>query len=251
MDRCATYIPGLDNLIGGGLPKNSITLITGMPGTGKTILGMQYIYNCVVNGENGVYITIESSAEALKAQAKSLGMDFDALEQEGKIFVLGVPSDPKKYALFKTIAENVDRIKAKRIVFDNLATFNIHLGKFLSMWSEDAERLSENDVSDAKIDTMSKTGVAYSIIEQLRHIEATSLIITLGSSGPDRISLDGASEFLCDGIIQLLYTPIGIKYSRSLHITKMRQTGHSSFVHEFDITEKGISVKPLTAVYDE
>ncbi len=251
MDRCVTYIQGLDGLIGGGLPRNSITLITGMPGTGKTIMGLQYLYNGANKGENGLYVTIESSAEALRLQAKSLGMDFYDLEKKGKVMIFGVPTGPQKYALFKLISDAAAKVKAKRIVFDNLATLGMHLGKLLSMWTENMDFAKSMTSEQDRMAGIGMASLVYSVIEGLRQIDATSIIITSASGEPGKMSNDGVSEYLCDAVIQLFNTPIGIKYSRSLHISKMRRTDHSRFVHDFEITDKGVSVIPLKAVYNE
>ena len=82
LESCSTSIPGFDDLVEGGFPKGSMILLTGSPGTGKTIFGLQYIYNGAMKGENGIYVCIESTPQSLKIQAARFGMDFDKLEKE-------------------------------------------------------------------------------------------------------------------------------------------------------------------------
>ena len=57
MDRVATGVAGFDGLVQGGLPAGSNILLTGRPGTGKTIFALQYLYNGALKGENGIYIS--------------------------------------------------------------------------------------------------------------------------------------------------------------------------------------------------
>ena len=247
MERCSTSIPGFDNLVEGGFPKGSMILLTGAPGTGKTIFGLQYLYNGAMNGENGIYVCIESTPQSLKIQAARFGMDFDKLEKEGKVIFYQVPKDSRKFSIFKKIDEDSRKINAKRLVFDSLATLNILLGKFISLWDSGESKDDSSGsakIQSSNINSFDRMVIANSIIEQLKPIGATTLLITYGSGGTERMSSDEASEFLCDGIVEFYNLPIGIKYSRSMRIGKMRSTKNSQYIHEFRISEKGIEVSP-------
>ncbi len=83
--RLSTGIPGLDELMEGGLLRGDIHLVAGGPGTGKTVLSANIAYNASNNGERVVYATFEESAEYFKRNAKLLGLDFAPLEKEGKV----------------------------------------------------------------------------------------------------------------------------------------------------------------------
>ena len=140
VDRVNTGIKGFDELVEGGLPKGSVTLLTGIPGTGKTIFGLHYIYTGASDGETGLYVSIEQTPEELKAQAARFGMDFEKLEKAGKVIFMTVPKDNSKFNLFKVINDLSNKISAKRIVFDNLSTFDINIGRFVSLWGADTPR---------------------------------------------------------------------------------------------------------------
>lgn len=243
----------MDELIEGGFVRGSMVLLTGIPGTGKTIFGLQFLYNGALAGENGVYVCVESTPEQVKVQAKRLGMDFDLLEKQEKIVFVELPYDGTRFGFLKTIDQEAHRIGAKRMVFDNLATLNIRLGRFVSLWGNEADAVANqsSQVAAAAIESVDKMKLAHSIIEQLRNVGTTTLLITFGNEGDGKLTTDEASEFLCDGIIQLYNLPIGIRYERSLRIGKMRSTKHSPYIHAFDITEKGIVVKPVEAVYND
>lgn len=253
MDRCSTGIEGMDSLLEGGFVRGSVVLLTGLPGTGKTIFGLQYIYDGAVKGENGVYVCVESTPDLIKMQAKRLGMDFEPLEKAGKVVFIELPYDGNKFGFLKMIDEKVHNIGAKRLVFDNLATLNIRLGKYVSLWGNEADTVANqsSQKAEAAVESVDKMKVAHSIIEQIRVMGTTALLITFGNEDQGKITTDEASEFLCDGIIQLFNLPIGIRYERSLRIGKMRSTKHSPYIHAFEIGERGIVVKPVEAVYNE
>ena len=79
-----TGVRGLDIILKGGLRKNSSLLITGAPGTGKTIMSMQFIYYGAKDyNENGIYIASEDNLPDLRKNAKNLGMDLEEMEKKG------------------------------------------------------------------------------------------------------------------------------------------------------------------------
>ena len=92
VERIKTGIPGLDQVLRGGLRKNSNVLITGAPGTGKTILALQFIYYGAKSyNENGIFITTEDSIDDIRRNGSNLGMDFKSMENQGKIFFVQKP----------------------------------------------------------------------------------------------------------------------------------------------------------------
>src|SRR3989344_5450428 len=87
-----TGVPGLDKVLKGGLRKNSTVLITGAPGTGKTLLTLQFIYYGAKDyNENGIFISTEESLEVLGQSAKNLGMELNPMVKKGKILFLQKP----------------------------------------------------------------------------------------------------------------------------------------------------------------
>src|SRR5688500_19326571 len=73
-------VPGLDEILGGGLPRNRIFLIDGVPGTGKTTLALHFLLEGVAHGERGLYVTLSETKEELQAAAKSHGWSLDGIE---------------------------------------------------------------------------------------------------------------------------------------------------------------------------
>ena len=77
MHLCSSGIPGLDDSLGGGFPKNGAVLVHGQTGSGKTILGLQFLLEGLKKGEKTVYITLDHKPKRLISQAKSFGWDIE------------------------------------------------------------------------------------------------------------------------------------------------------------------------------
>ncbi len=240
MKRVSTGIKGFDELINGGFPEGATVLVTGVPGAGKTIFGLEYLYNGAMNGDNGVYVCIESSPAELKEQAAMFGMDFDPLENQGKIEFLRIPKGNVRFNLFQLISDAVNETNAKRVVFDNVATYTTSLGRFVSLWDESLEA-SEGGRPDKQSELGEKV-VVYSIIEQLKSIGRTCLVITHADESGAKLTSDGISEYLCDGIIKFDIVELGREPTRIVKVTKMRQTENVLELREFRITKQGIEI---------
>ena len=79
---------GLDIILKGGLRRGTSLLVTGAPGTGKTIMALQFIYNGAKKyNENGIFISTEESLDDLRINAKNLGMDLEKYEKSSKIML--------------------------------------------------------------------------------------------------------------------------------------------------------------------
>ncbi len=89
MDRVRTGIEGLDQLLYGGFLRGDAILVAGAPGSGKTSLGMQFLYNGITQyQEPGLFITFEEFPQRIYRDARNFGWDFRELEEQGKLKVL-------------------------------------------------------------------------------------------------------------------------------------------------------------------
>ena len=85
-DRVPTGISSLDKIIEGGLRRGDCVIVAGQPGTGKTTLGLQFLYHGATRcGENGVYASVIESGEKLKRNGLRFGWDLNRLEAENKL----------------------------------------------------------------------------------------------------------------------------------------------------------------------
>jgi KaiC/GvpD/RAD55 family RecA-like ATPase len=272
-ERVSTGIPGLDGLMEGGIPKGFNVLLVGLPGTGKTIFGLQYVVNGAMNGENGIYVSLDSPNELIKSQARLFGWDVDTLEKEGKLTFLKIPLDKPKINLFDILEEEVKAANAQRLVFDSLADFAINIDQFVTplSYSGPPPLQSSEDQDDMQKDKSyrnfvmptldqdpkgrifykghSEKRVSYLLINELLKLGTTNIIITDAKDEDHASTVDGVSEYVCDGVVAVYNQLIGAKRERTMTILKMRNTDHSKYVHDFEFGKNGITVKPSEAVY--
>jgi len=142
-----TGIEGLDELLGGGVPRGRCILVIGGPGTGKTILGAQFIYNGAKKyGEKGLIVTLEEGEELLKTDMSRLGLNLDKLESSGAIKIIDhsvvnyLPSERfkelvkfmgmpvfKAASLLEALKTGITSIKASRVVIDSISALTFQV----------------------------------------------------------------------------------------------------------------------------
>lgn len=123
MEKLITGIPGFDEILKGGLNEKSAVLLTGGPGTGKSIFCLQFIYEGAKKGEAGVYITSEEDEESLRKYAKSIGMDIEKYEKQGLIHLVKQSISNKKLVSIATPLDIIKKDHVKRVVLDSLTLF--------------------------------------------------------------------------------------------------------------------------------
>ena len=87
MSKAPTGIRGFDDLTHGGLPRGRATLVTGAAGSGKSLLGVEFLVHGARTGEPGVLLTCEETTEDIIANAASLGFDLEALQADGTLAI--------------------------------------------------------------------------------------------------------------------------------------------------------------------
>jgi len=227
MERVKTGIKGFDNLLEGGFPRGKIVLLSGTPGTCKTIFALQYLYNGATEfNEKGIYVSFEERDSSLKNQAKQFGWDFDRLEKTGMVKIISISPKEIKESTASEILKIAGQNKIKRLVIDSLSALSINTPTTFSKVS---------DITDISIKRF-----MYLFINELRDAknEITSLLVSQTTNG--QLSRDTVSEFICDGILHINYETLGGKYSRTLKIRKMRETGHDEDIHPIEVTPKGL-----------
>jgi len=219
VERLKTGIPGLDGLLNGGVPKGSVTLVTGGAGTGKTIFCCQFILEGIKNGEKCIYLTLEEEPEEIRADAKEFGWNFESYEKKKKLSIHYM--NPLEGHGFETrIEDMVDHMKASRIVLDSTSV----LGMYSSTDAKVRERL-------------------YSLIRILRRSHVTALLTAeIPEQDKGSLSRFGVEEFVSDGVIVMYYLSIGSGLYRNIEIKKMRRTNQKKGTFPMHITNKGIKV---------
>jgi KaiC/GvpD/RAD55 family RecA-like ATPase len=225
VDRLSTGIPGLDEEMEGGFVKDSVILVTGGTGTGKTTFCAQFLWEGLKNGEAGVYITLEEDPEDIKTDLRQYGFDFDKYEKQG-IFKIIYQNPFEVSDLSSSIINAINSVNAKRVVLDPVSL----VGMYLKDPAVLRKRLFE------LIRLLKKTGVTSIVTSEVLDNE-------IGERGGGSLSRDGVSEFVTDGVIVLNLFGIGEGISRSLLIRKMRRTKHGTDIYPMEITNKGIIIK--------
>lgn len=225
MERVKTGIPGLDEMLCGGFLPQTANLVEGAPGTGKTTLGMQFIYYGIVAcGEPGLILTFEEFPQQYYSDAASFGWDFRGLEQAGKLRVMMSSPEVSKVDLEQVggrLERLVQEIGARRILVDSLSHFT---------------RLGEQPAQ--------LRSVVYGFVNALKR-EGLTAVFTRESAAllGEGESVDDALAFLADSYILLRYVEIESAIHKALLVLKMRGSNHDKCIRQFEITARGLEVR--------
>lgn len=232
MIRTKTGIKGFDNLIEGGFPKGSAILLGGTPGTGKTIFALQYLHNGMEKfNEPGLYVTFEEKAEKLREQALQFGWDFAKLESSSNVKIWYIPTTTLTKNTIEEIITFVKDNKIKRLVIDSLSTLSINIP---------TTHTNVGEVTDYSIKQF-----IYFFLDKLRELQDTTTILISQTPRTDSLSGDSISEFVCDGVINVVFESMGGEFSRNLLVRKIRQTKHDEDIHPLEISRHGLIVHTL------
>ena len=221
--RVKSYIQGLDPLMGGGFKSNSINLVIGGAGSGKTIFGIQFLYNRIMkNNETVLYITFEEKKKELYENMLILGWDLEKLEKRGKFIFLEYSPEQVKKMLVEGggLIENIiTKSKVKCLVIDSITSFTL---------------LYENELS--------RKEAALSLFGLIRNWDCTALLTEeITDFEKDE---KGGLQFEVDSIILLYHgKEKGIR-KRAIEILKQRGTTHAGKTLEIEVTSKGLVVNP-------
>ncbi len=225
--RLSTGIPAFDKLLHGGIPEGDSLLLAGPSGSGKSLIGTQFIAEGLKKGEPGIVAIFEELPAQYVRRAASLGFDFEASVKDGKLEVLYLrPLDLSVDETVHEIVATVKRIGAKRLVIDSLVGFEMALAPgFRTDFRESLYRM---------IGALTRLGVTIISTVEIEE-EFTSMSLS-----------NFAISFLSDDIVRLRYVSIDGQYRRMLLVVKMRGGPHSIDMHEYTVTDKGIAIgEPL------
>lgn len=135
--RAATGIPGLDDILGGGLARNRLHLFEGDPGTGKTTIALQFLLAGAANGETGIYVSLAETEQELREGAHSHGWEIPPNLQILELVPPESVLDPDQHQsllyssdlelgeTIKRIFAAIERVKPKRVVVDSLSEIRL------------------------------------------------------------------------------------------------------------------------------
>jgi circadian clock protein KaiC len=226
-ERVPSGIAGLDQLIEGGFPKGRSILITGEPGTGKTIFSLQFLVEGLRRGEKGIYVAADEGPADILEQAASLGWDFEPYVERKELSILNAGTylssvgggKDRQVDIHKAISDLagfVNRLEARRLVLDPAGPFV--LLRDTAMRIQDQTRL---------------------LIKLLRtSMSTTNLLTSYAVPRTGERGLHGIEEYLVAGAIVLEMIWQDGQMARTLIIEKMRCTDAKPAQHEFDIVKQ-------------
>ncbi|MFH1403506.1 MAG: ATPase domain-containing protein, partial [Candidatus Altiarchaeota archaeon] len=221
--RLKTGIPGVDEMTFGGLPENTVTIVSGPPGIGKTNFAMQFVYKGLEEyGDPAVYLTVEDPSDVVKSHARVFGWDLSKYEDDGKLIILSqsnhgydLSAEPRD-----TLGEAISRIGARRLVLDSLTFF-----KYMFK------------------DTVTQRINFLNFIKEVKDTGCTALFTSEQHEGGHDIVFQD-EHFLADGLIQLFWNRHRERNERCFRVVKMRGTRINPDIRPMDITDKGVVVFP-------
>jgi KaiC/GvpD/RAD55 family RecA-like ATPase len=234
VQRTTTGISNLDNLIQGGFPKQSITLVSGSPGAGKSIFCFHFLHEGIKNNEKVLYLTLDKQEEGLIFQAKNLGFDFQQAIEQGTAKFRYLDINQK--LIYESMSEEILKGEYDRIVLDSVTPL-AEMPMFIRNPEYTPSNYSIVNSKNSSSKTPQRRHLRY-IMNALETSGATSVVTSELQLGSSALSRDGISEFLADGVITLSYDTTMDR--RKLSIVKMRNTKHSLKPQNMTITDKGI-----------
>lgn len=218
-----TGIDGLDEILNGGIVNNSTTLVSGNPGAGKSILGLQFIYNGVeLFDEKGIYLSFEENEKDLREAAESIGFDkWPEHVENGDIKVYDkqvLLRENDFSSSLELLLEDLEDEAYDRLVLDSLAMFELFFE-----------------------DEREKRTYLLKFTDILRENGLTTLLTNeQGAVFPDTDI--GLENYLTDGNIYLIQTPTDTGVNRYLWVAKMRKQDIETDIYPMEIGWGGIDV---------
>ncbi|MFX1576232.1 MAG: ATPase domain-containing protein [Promethearchaeota archaeon] len=243
-EKTKSGIPGLDEALHGGFPEGAVILVSGGPGTGKSILMNQFLVEGAKKfKEPGVLVSMEESIPSTIRNMKQFGWDLQNLIDKGLIAMVDAspmiqnervvlkPEHPvlgreefTMESLLSLIHREIRRIKAKRVAIDSISTLT----------------LQHKDLFRIRHDLLN-------MVRSLRMSQATCLV-AVESPSDDSVGRFDVEGFLMDGVIMLKLMSQGTIRIRTIEIGKMRGTSHQMNPLLLIIGDEGIKVSDLPPI---
>jgi len=216
-------IKGFDEMIGGGFWPGSVVLVRGAPGTGKTLMGLQFlVHGAMKHNEPGLLISFEEFPDSLYRDAEALGWNLKELESSGKLHQMF--TSPKVFlASLQSPEARLNQLildaNIRRLVLDSITHF---------------DRLTD-DVQELR-------RIYASVANGLRREGVTAMLLGEEGRAEYRRADKGGLSFIVDTIVLLRYVEIESAMQRAIVVLKMRGSDHAKEIRRYDIGPGGLTV---------
>lgn len=223
----ASGLAELDDMLGGGIERGTITILSGPSGVGKTTLGMQFMKEAAARGERSVVYAFEEHSETLFHRCNSLGIPVRQMIEAGSLSVVQVEPlrfSPAEFALL--VRREVEENRARIVMIDGISGYRLTLA---------------GDDLVAHLHALGR---------YLKNMGVTILFTNEveGITGDFRATEVGVS-YLCDNLIFLRYLEIDGELRKAIGVLKKRVGDFEKWLREIRITSSGLSVgAPLTGL---
>ncbi len=230
MDRIPFGIAGLDEMLGGGLIRQTICAMIGTYGTGKSTFALQFIYEGLLRGENVIYFSLEEREDRIYDVMTDRKFKIDKYRDKS-LFVIKL--DPTDFnfsinSIKKDLPEMITKIGAARVVIDPISLFE-------GLFDDPSERRRE---------------MSY-LIELLRDLDANFLLTSETNTTDAYTSKYGLIEYLADTVVVLRYIrPDDLtEVHMSIEVVKMRRSKHSREIKPYEILQERVNVYNEASVF--
>ena len=223
-----TGIQGLDSILRGGIPRTNVILVQGVTGSGKTLVGLEFIYHGIVQyNEPGLIVVFETSPDKLIRDAAKFGWNLDEMQKQKKlqiIFTSPQVFDQELRSPDSLLLETASEMGAKRIFVDGIGLL----------------------VPDSGGSNATRTGyreLLQQLMESLSRENLTAMLSLEVGNAPNSIAIVDATDFLADTVIQLGRGRHGRSIRRSLEVLKSRGQDYEAGEHTLQITSvRGLEI---------
>ena len=231
LEKIATHVPGLDQLLQGGIPRGRATLVTGRSGTGKTVLGLQLASNLAATDAPVIVVAVEERPEDLCDSGDALGLGFTQLLAAGKLSFADatrldggtmVAGDYDLDGLKYRLGALVQRTGARSVILDSATAL------FSPRPPQDELRSH-----------------FFQLVATMRSLHITALVIAEAQHDYGDLTALGVEDYVCDLTLILRNIVDGSRRRRTVEINKYRRSFHYKGEYPCTITPRGLAVFPV------
>jgi circadian clock protein KaiC len=220
-------IPAFDELLGGGIERGTITVVSGPTGVGKTTTGTQFLCEAAERGERSAVFLLEESVDTFEHRSEAVGMPMSSMREEGALTVEEVEpltTSPQEFA--QRVRREVEERDTRVVMIDGVRGYK------LSMRGDDDDLVRELHALGRYLKNM---GVTVILVDEIDTV-----------TGEFRATNSGIS-YLADNVVFLSYLEMGGELRKVAGVLKKRVGDFERTLREFRITAEGIAVgDPLT-----